>query len=59
MPTVINSEGKERTGVFTSGIVSTGQDHRIAMFFTGQRHAGENLEAVLNHQVSWIALSQA
>ncbi len=43
------SEGKsdERTGVFTSGIVSTGDGHQIAVFFTGRKHAGENLEAVL------------
>ena len=37
----------ERTGVYTSGIVSVGQGHRIALFFTGQKHAGENLETVL------------
>jgi len=38
----------ERTGVFTSGIVATGQGHRIALFFTGRKHAGENLAAVLS-----------
>jgi len=33
-----------RTGVFTSGIVATTRaGHRIALFFTGRRHAGENL----------------
>jgi len=37
----------ERTGVFTSGIVSTRDGHRIALFFTGQKHAGENLADVL------------
>jgi transposase len=36
-----------RTGVFTSGIVSTSDDHRIALFFTGVQHAGENLADVL------------
>lgn len=36
-----------RTGVFTSGIVSVGEDHRIALFLTGRQHAGENLAAVL------------
>ena len=35
------------TSVFTSGIVSTAQGSRIALFFTGQRHAGENLADVL------------
>ena len=37
----------ERTGVFTSGIVSTRDGHRIALFFTGPKHAGENLADVL------------
>jgi transposase len=37
----------ERTGIFTSGIVATDADHKIALFFTGVRHAGENLNAVL------------
>lgn len=37
----------ERTGVFTSGIVATSTARQIALFFTGVRHAGENLAAVL------------
>ena len=37
----------ERTGVFTSGIVSTGQGWKIALYFTGRQHAGENLAEVL------------
>ena len=37
----------ERTGIFTSGIVATDDGHKIALFFTGVRHAGENLNAVL------------
>jgi transposase len=40
----------ERTGVFTSGIVSTGQDWKIAMYFTGPKHAGENLAEVLKQR---------
>src|ERR1700678_546827 len=36
----------ERTGVFTSGIVSVGQDWKIALYFTGGLHAGENLAEV-------------
>ena len=38
---------EDRTGVFTSGIVSTAQGRRIALFFTGRKHAGENLASVL------------
>ena len=37
----------DRTGVFTSGIVSTRDGHRVALFVTGRRHAGENLAQVL------------
>jgi transposase len=37
----------ERTGVFTSGIVATRDGHRVALFVTGRRHAGENLARVL------------
>ncbi len=41
------SSSHERTGMFTSGIVSTRQGQRIALFFTGRRHAGENFAQVL------------
>jgi transposase len=41
---------KGRTGVFTSGIISIGDGHRIALFFTGVRHAGENLTEVLKRR---------
>ena len=37
----------ERTGVFTSGVVSTRDNLKVALFFTGVRHAGENLADVL------------
>ncbi|HST13032.1 MAG TPA: IS66 family transposase [Terriglobales bacterium] len=37
----------ERTGVFTSGIVSTGAGWKIALYFTGRQHAGENIADVL------------
>jgi hypothetical protein len=36
-----------RTGVFTSGIVATTDQRQIALFFTGQKHAGENLADLL------------
>ncbi len=42
-----SSDPPERTGVFTSGIVSTTDDRKIALFFTGRKHAGENLSTVL------------
>jgi transposase len=40
----------DRTGVFTSGIVSTKQGQKIALYFTGRQHAGENLRDVLQHR---------
>jgi len=40
----------ERTGVFTSGIVSTRQGQQIALYFTGRQHAGENLADVLRER---------
>jgi transposase len=46
------SSSRERTGLFTSGIVSTRQGQRIALFFTGQKHAGENLAQVLAHRAA-------
>jgi transposase len=39
-----------RTGVFTSGIVSVGQGWKIALYFTGPRHAGENIAEVLKQR---------
>jgi transposase IS66 family protein len=43
-------EKSERTGIFTSGIVSTRAGQKIALFFTGRKHAGENLASVLAHR---------
>jgi len=38
---------KERTGMFTTGIVAILDDStHIALFFTGRNHAGENLDAL-------------
>jgi len=43
------ADGKNmRTGVFTTGIVSVKDDIRIALFFSGREHAGENLQKVLD-----------
>ena len=37
----------DRTGTFTTGIVSILGERKIALFFTGGQHAGENLRDVL------------
>jgi hypothetical protein len=39
-----------RTGVFTTGIVAQCDRHKIALFMTGPRHAGENLAGVLDQR---------
>jgi len=49
------SDAAERTGVFTSGIVSTAQKQTIALFFTGRQHAGENLADVLRRRATELA----
>jgi transposase len=37
----------ERTGLYTSGVVALRDGHHVALFFSGRRHAGENLAEVL------------
>ena len=49
------SDAGERTGVFTSGIVSTAEKQTIALFFTGRQHAGENLADVLRQRAAELA----
>lgn len=41
-----------RTGVYTTGIVSRHADHDIALYFTGRKHAGENLATVLQERLA-------
>ena len=43
-------DANERRGLFTSGVVALRDGHRIALFFSGRQHAGENLAAVLAHR---------
>jgi transposase len=51
-PEADSADAPERTGVYTSGIVSIGDEHKIALFFTGHQHAGENLADVLAQRAS-------
>jgi transposase len=39
--------GEARSGLFTSGVVALRAGQRVALFFSGRQHAGENLAAVL------------
>jgi transposase len=43
----VRQASDQRTGLFTSGIVSACPQHLIALFFTGRKHAGENLADLL------------
>jgi len=43
-------EADERTGLFTSGVVALREGRRVALFFSGRRHAGENLAEVLKRR---------
>ena len=47
--------GDKRTGTFTSGIVSLVGAWTIALFFTGWKHAGENLAEVLKQRAARTA----
>jgi transposase len=44
-----------RTGTFTSGIVSIWREWKIALYFSGWKHAGENLADVLKQRApDWL-----
>ncbi|WP_218253718.1 IS66 family transposase [Candidatus Magnetobacterium casense] len=42
-----DKDDSSRTGVFTTGILSIKDGHKIALFFTGIKHAGENMADLL------------
>jgi hypothetical protein len=44
----------KRKGLFTSGVVAVSGDKRIALFFSGRQHAGENLMDVLRQRASGL-----
>lgn len=46
------AEAGARTGIFATGIVAVLGALRIALFFTGRNHAGENAEKLLRHRAA-------
>src|SRR5208282_4653838 len=48
------SDADQRTGLFTSGVVALRDGHRVALFFSGRRHAGENLAQILKHRAETL-----
>ena len=51
-PPLNDEHDPDRTGMFTSGVVATRAGVRIALFFSGRQHAGENLSDVLQHRAA-------
>ena len=47
---LVREPGDKRTGTFTSGIVSMVGAWKIALYFTGWKHAGENLAELLKRR---------
>lgn len=47
-----NSKKPSRTGIFTTSILSITNDRMIALYFTGRKHAGENMAKVLKERSS-------
>jgi transposase len=45
-------KAEQRSGLFTSGVVALADGYRVALFFSGRRHAGENLAEVLAHRAA-------
>jgi hypothetical protein len=45
-------EKSERTGIFTTGILSIINARKIALFYTGRKHAGENMANLLEKRES-------
>ena len=43
-------EKSSRTRMFTTGLISIVEDRKIALFFTGQKHAGENMTDLLQQR---------
>jgi hypothetical protein len=46
--------GSERTGIFTTSLLSKVGPHQIALFFTGGHHAGENLDLLLQNRAAGL-----
>jgi len=49
-----NDNEKKRSGIFTTGILCIVGDHKIALYFTGRNHAGENMSKLLAQRGSGL-----
>ncbi|MCK4485307.1 MAG: IS66 family transposase, partial [Desulfobacterales bacterium] len=50
-----NENESARKGMFTTGIISTLKGRKIALFFTGRKHAGENMADLLKQRGSGLS----
>jgi hypothetical protein len=50
----ISEKNDPRTGIFTTGLISCAGEHQIALFFTGHKHAGENLDQTLQRRAAGL-----
>jgi transposase len=50
-----NKKEPSRKGIFTTGLVCESEEKTIACFFTGRRHAGENLRDLLKQRLSELS----
>jgi transposase len=48
------SPDDSRQGIFTTGIISRVGARQIALFFTGRKHAGENLDQILQRRTAGL-----
>jgi transposase len=46
------AETDPRTGIFTTSIIAKVDQLQVALFFTGRKHAGENLNQLLQHRAA-------
>jgi len=44
----------KRKGMFTTSIIAQAGEHRIALYFTGRNHAGENLAKILQERIAGL-----
>jgi transposase len=50
------AEGQDkRTGIFTTSIIAQVDSHPVGLFFTGDKHAGENLDQLLQRRAAGLA----
>jgi transposase len=54
-PVTDDDDEPKRTGLFTTGIVSTLEGIRVALYFSSRQHAGENLSDVLAHRIQELS----